>query len=108
MNKVIRDGNVAVLYSPGHGAGWWTWNTEHTDLLFDPGMVDLVDEYNKIEGYDVDKLRVYAELKWPDCYLGGLDCLQIAWVPQGTKFIVNEYDGSESVTPLDSINWITA
>ena len=22
MEKVIRDGNVAVLYSPGFGAGW--------------------------------------------------------------------------------------
>ena len=28
MEKVIRDGKVAVLYSPGYGAGWsysWPW-----------------------------------------------------------------------------------
>ena len=24
MEKVIRDGKVAVLYSPGYGAGWTT------------------------------------------------------------------------------------
>ena len=26
MDKVIRDGKVAVLYSPGFGAGWSTWS----------------------------------------------------------------------------------
>ena len=26
MEKVIRNGQVAVLYSPGFGAGWYSWN----------------------------------------------------------------------------------
>ena len=26
------DGNVAVLYSPGFGAGWYTWNTDYEGL----------------------------------------------------------------------------
>jgi hypothetical protein len=26
MNKLIRDGMVAVLYSPDYGSGWYTWN----------------------------------------------------------------------------------
>ena len=26
MTKCIRDGKVAILYSPGYGAGWSTWN----------------------------------------------------------------------------------
>ena len=30
--KYIRDGQVAVIYSPGYGAGWSTWN-EHEELL---------------------------------------------------------------------------
>lgn len=25
MDKIERDGKVAVLYSPGYGAGWSTW-----------------------------------------------------------------------------------
>lgn len=29
MDKVIKDGKVAVLYSPGFGAGWFTWNNHH-------------------------------------------------------------------------------
>ena len=28
MNKIEKDGNVAVLYSPGYGAGWSTWNDD--------------------------------------------------------------------------------
>jgi hypothetical protein len=28
MEKVIRDGKVAVLYSPGYGAGWYSWNRD--------------------------------------------------------------------------------
>ena len=26
IEKVVRDGKVAVLVSPGYGAGWSTWN----------------------------------------------------------------------------------
>ena len=102
MNKAIRDGMVAVLYSPGFGAGWYTWNQEYRDMLFDPGMVDLVQKK------DIEKMRVYAELKWPDAYLGGLEGLEIKWLSEGTKFIVNEYDGSESVETIDSTKWLTA
>ena len=33
MNKVIRDGKVAVLYSPGYGAGWYSWNWNHPECV---------------------------------------------------------------------------
>lgn len=102
MDKVIRDGKVAVLYSPGHGAGWYTWNTDRPEILFDPGLVGLVEKE------DTEQMRIYAELKWPDCYTGGLEGLQIEWVPEGARFIVHEYDGHESVDTIESIAWITA
>jgi hypothetical protein len=44
MNKLIRDGLVAVLYSPGFGAGWYSWNSEHPEILFDPALVELVEQ----------------------------------------------------------------
>lgn len=102
MNKVVRDGRVAVLYSPGYGAGWFTWNTGHPEILFDPGIVDLL-EYEKW-----DELRAYVILKYPGIYAGGLEDLQIEWMPVGTQFQVNEYDGSESIERRDSVDWITA
>ena len=42
MEKVIRDGQVAVLYSPGYGAGWFTWHGVE-ELLFDPKVVDMLE-----------------------------------------------------------------
>jgi hypothetical protein len=33
MQKVERDGMVGVLVSLGLGAGWSTWNEEHSETL---------------------------------------------------------------------------
>ena len=71
MNKLIRDGKVAVLVSPGHGAGWSTWNAEHEEILFDPAIVEFV-EHNRWE-----ELDVYVKLKYPQIYAGGMRDLQI-------------------------------
>lgn len=102
MNKVIRDGKVAVLYSPEFGAGWSTWNTEYPELMFDPGVVDLLERNQQ------DELLAYVNLKWPDAYLGGMGQLKIAWLPEGTQFRIAEYDGSESIETKDGMGWITA
>lgn len=45
MNKVVENGLVAVLYSPGFGAGWGTWNYDDEldeALLFHPSLVEMV------------------------------------------------------------------
>lgn len=102
MNRVVRDGLVAVLYSPGFGAGWFSWNTSCPEILFDPAMVELV------EAKKWDELRAYVVLKYPDIYSGGLKDLQIKWIPQGTQFQVTEYDGNENIETRDSVDWITA
>ena len=36
IEKLSQDGKVAVLYSPGFGAGWYTWNMTVPQILFDP------------------------------------------------------------------------
>ncbi len=43
MEKVIRNGMVAVLVSPGYGAGWYSWN-DHKELLFHPKIVEMVEK----------------------------------------------------------------
>lgn len=42
MEKVIRDGKVAVLYSKDFGAGWSTWNDGLEELVFHPKIVEMV------------------------------------------------------------------
>lgn len=104
-NKVIRDGKVAVLYSPGFGAGWSTWNTLLPELLFDPIIVDFV--LNKPENW-LQGIDAYCELVYPGSYTGGSSDLEVMWIPAGSQFLVEEYDGSESVVLMDEMKWIVA
>ena len=102
MNKLVRDGMVAVLYSPDYGSGWYTWNRNHPELLFDPAIVQLVEEEK------FDELKTYVTLKYPNIYDGGMDDLKIAWIPEGAMFRINEYDGDESIELKDDADWFTA
>jgi hypothetical protein len=102
MDKYIVDGKVAVLYSPGYGAGWYSWH-HRLELVFDPAIVLMVlnNQRNLIEKYVEDK---YGD----DMYLGGADQLEVYWLPVGTQFRVDEYDGSESLMFRNGDDWITA
>ena len=102
MMKLNQDGKVAVLYSPNFGAGWYTWNQEHPAIMFDPNIVKFVEKK------EWDKCKTYVELKYPDIYAGGLEDLQIEWIPEGTLFKINEYDGNESIELKESDNWFVA
>lgn len=101
MEKVIREGKVGVLVSPGFGAGFYTWGYP-TEAIFDPTLIELVQNEKWQEAVD------YCESTWPDGYPGGVSDLRVAWVPEGTKFQITEYDGAESLELLDDIDWITA
>lgn len=102
MNKLIRDNKVAVLYSPGYGAGWYTWNREHEDMVFDPVLATLIDEGKTAEA------ETYVTMRWPDVYVGGLEDLTVAWVPVGTAFTIDEYDGNESIQLKEKVDWLIA
>jgi hypothetical protein len=102
MNKLVDNGKVAVLYSPGFGAGWSTWNQEVPEIMFDPAIVKFVETDQWAE------LNTYVTLKYPGLYTGGMKDLAIAWVPEGTLFKINEYDGSESIDLKENDNWIIA
>lgn len=101
MNKVIRDGMVAVLISPRYGAGWYSWHGIR-ELLFDPVVVEMLE--NNIDRYEIEKYceKTYGE----DEYYGGITDLQIVWIPEGREFMIHEYDGSETLRYKDEIRWI--
>lgn len=99
MEKVIKDGQVAVLISRGFGAGWSTWadDKHRQTMLFDADMVNAV-----LEG-DKQKAAAIAKAKCDDAYTGGAEDLEVVWIPQGTAFVVEEYDGSESIRTADDL-----
>lgn len=95
MEKIIRDGKVAVAVSGGFGAGWSTWtHIDPMDARFNQLFLDgKVDEVVRI--CDEEDLG----------YAGGARDVEIRWVPVGTEFIITEYDGAESLQTKDSFDW---
>jgi len=104
MEKYKQGNMVAVLISRGYGAGWSTWNHQYKEqMLFDPEIVQLL--LNEAGDEAIAKI---AEVKWPDAYVLGSDGLTIEWMPEGTEFIIEEYDGHESVAYKELTPWLKA
>lgn len=90
--KYIKDGKVAVLYSPGFGAGWGTWNKDIGEaIVFDKEIVQAVLDGNRTLAAEI------TMRKHPGVYTGGAGDLQVEWLDEGTEFQIDEYDGSEYI-----------
>ena len=100
MKKLIKDGKTAILVSPGHGAGWSSWMYNHPDCVFDGELAQMI-----LDKEDYEDLLKYCNKTYGEVYFGGLDNLEVVWLPLGTKFTIREYDGSESVEILEEVNW---
>lgn len=106
VEKYIKDGKVAVLYSAGYGAGWSTWNYDHDqEFLTMDRQLCIAVEANDFESFnrriaDVFKIEGVCTLGVPD--------IKIAWVKLGESFRINEYDGFESVVLQGETKWLTA
>lgn len=95
MDKYIKDGKVAVLYSPDFGAGWYSWYRKK-EMLFD---VELVEAVLNNEDY-----KTIIERKYPEA-ISDIR-LEVEWVSEGSSIRIKEYDGSESVRITDNDNYI--
>lgn len=102
MNKVIRNGNVAILYSPDYGAGWYTWNKDFPSCVFSPEIVEMIEQGKRDEITE----RYCKQLFGEAFYGGGAEDLEIMWLPVGTAFEIDEYDGNESITTLDKLTLV--
>jgi hypothetical protein len=82
-----------VLYSPGFGAGiGHDWiDSPRCD---DPVLVAL---------YDRRASRDEVEQAFPDEYWGGWDNVTHRDVPEGSWWRIHEYDGSESIIVVNSL-----
>ena len=95
MEKIIRDGKVAVAVSGDFGAGWSTWcDVDPMDARFNQLFLD---------GKHQEAADLCNELDLG--YAGGAKDVEIRWVPIGTEFIITEYDGAESLQTKDSFSW---
>ncbi len=100
MDKLIVNGRVAVLYSPGFGAGWASWNSELGEYLcMDKELTEILFNAKDAKEKRAAKERIMeiVEEKYPDVYTGGGDSLELEWVDIGDRFEIAEYDGNERV-----------
>lgn len=109
MEKVIKNGEVAICYSPHFGAGWSTWASreQRETLIFHPAIVNMVLKDRQSE---ITKQWMVNNLgkEYEDVYLGGADDLCVEWVPIGTVFRIAEYDGWERVETYDVDDYFVA
>ena len=96
MKMFKRNNKVAVLISPGFGAGFSTDN--HSDMAVDH---DLIDAFLKS---DMTRFKYIADEKYGAWYDGGDMRFKIEWVPMGCTFIVRNYDGNEYVEIIENLH----
>lgn len=106
MNKLIKDGRVAVIFTCDFGGGWSSWCPEKRDICMDGDIAQLV-----LDSAPVEKIEKLVEKKYPELYLYGLNNLAVAWIKEGTEFIIEEYDGRESIVTREDVekwHWMKA
>lgn len=106
MQKVKRNGQIAVLVSPGFGAGWVSWNDgqKGETLACDADIVEAVLAKDRTLAASIAKQKFPGEHV---CVLGAED-LVVEWVDEGSNFEINEYDGSESLHVIGEGSYLTA
>lgn len=118
-NEKVPNKPRKILYSPGFGAGWTTWETSNNDLVkfmldYKP-FIDYLSEHKNLPDFEYppfslslpEPIKTFAkecEKKFGRIpYLGGLKDLKVAEV-EG-RFRINEYDGNESIETENAIDW---
>ena len=110
MRKVIRNGKVAVIYSPEYGGGFYTWNSSVKgieELIYLPELVELIEQGELTEHTVKHVIDKYSSLNSDELFHIE-DSFAIAWLSEGTLFTIKEYDGSESISVKDNIEWLQA
>jgi len=72
--------------------------------LFDPEIVELIEQEKSPQEIADFALQKYGENFYP----GGADGLYVYWVPQGSEFLINEYNGSEDLQLKEEMSWTVA
>ena len=97
-----EQGDVAVLYSPGYGAGWSTWADEEF-MMFDKTLVQYA-----LDAVEEGAVVAYMKTKGVEAYTGGWKDIRVEFLPKGAQFIIEEYDGTESISILNEIKFNVA
>ena len=99
-----------ILYSPGYGAGWSSWNTGDVAkymLTYQPIIEHLETVGGSVPASLLEQLQRECLEKFGTeyvCVLGAKDGLKV-WIGEGPVRI-EEYDGAESVVQPSDYEWM--
>ncbi len=107
--KLVNNKNeVAILYSPGNTSGWYTWNRYIGQKLIKDSRIIQYFFSDKYKDYKYEQffkeVMQFEQIPFPSKNR----TFKIAFIPQDTKFVIEEYDGSESIHTIDEMEWINA
>ena len=100
-----KNGNIGVLLSTSYGTGWST-GSPGVDAEFRAMDKELVDL--KLQGATEEEAWEYIELSavgFEDPDMDVWDTLRVQWLPEGTKFRINSYDGKESIVTMRELEF---
>lgn len=84
---------VGVIISPNYGSGWSTdVSSDSREPEFDPILCFLIDH-----DVDSDVLLETAKFLYHDNYCSGITNAELVFVNKGEEFIIDNYDGAESI-----------
>ena len=113
MNKRIVNEQVAIIHSGNYGSGWYTWNGI-PQALYDSHIVDAIlkRNYCKENSEEIKQINTeiqeYYKLAYGDEMHCRVEDLRVAWIPQGSRFYLHEYDGLETVIMERDHRWLIA
>ena len=110
-SKLVNKKNeVAILYSPGFGAGWSSWTVQYAlQLATDSRIIKY--RFNLDQFYH--NIDIETFIKQINCfelmpYVGDFKKTRIKFIPEGTMFRINEYDGAETIEIYSPDNYMKA
>jgi hypothetical protein len=107
-----KDGKVGVLYSPGFGAGWATWNGDEWKPLLTThrDIVQAVLDGDREKAGKLAEQLIREAVGQADVYVCvlGADDLEVEWLTKGSQFEIEGYDGSESIHVIGERGYQTA
>lgn len=104
----VRNGKIGVAYSGSHGLGWASvvphemreWATMHVliiELALSRRFDDIFD-LAKSKAISLGHTNLFAYKYTP--------YLTVDWIPLGSRWMVYEYDGLESILTDEDIDWV--
>lgn len=94
-----------ILYAPGFGAGFYTWNKRYPEVIRDEFIIWIIEKKWIEEAKE--EIEEYLNEKYDgDFCTWGVEDLEICELEEGTRFYIDEYDGHESVITDEIFNFV--